>query len=351
MPTLPPSAPRAGQAPPTPLAPVEGETAPLDAVTFRWSAPPGASAFTLRVASADAPDAPLVELPGLPTTETTLADALPPGPTLWWVKQEGGAWSAPARFVAGTPADIEAAQPEEAAEAERQRVAERESRRAPGPAPLGEPPPDPVWPHASGPALDGAPTLDWSAVPGFVDPVRAEEALAEAEPPRPLSPLGGEIVDAVTTQLRWVGVRGAVSYEVELSPHASFECDVLALDAGAATELALPGLLPASGHQLLWRVRARTPKGPTRWSKYGRFYPAAEGHVEGFRTGLDAALLAQRKQREHARLARERELDLTPLHERPDAVTSTAVVGTIIGMVVSGLVIGLLALVFMMTRL
>ena len=98
------------------------------------------------------------------------------------------------------------------------------------------------------------------------------------------------------------------------------------------------------------RFRARTPEGPTPWSPYGRFYPAAEGHVEGFRHGLDAALLAQRKQREHARLARERELALVPLHERPDAVTSTAVLGTIIGMLVSGLIIGLIALVYTMTR-
>ena len=351
MPTPPPAAPRAAQAPPTPLAPVKGETVPLDAVTFRWSARPGATAFTLRVASADAPDTVLVELADLPTTETTLADALPAGSMLWWVKQGEGAWSAPARFEAGTPADVEVAQRGEAAEAERQRVAARESRRTRGLAPLPEAPPEPVWPYASGPALDGAPPLDWSRVPGFGAPDRSEEARVDIEPPRPLAPLGGEVVDAVTAQLRWAPVSAATGYDVELSPHTAFDRDVLALDAGTATELALPGLLPASGHRLLWRVRARTADGRTPWSKYGRFYPAAEGHVEGFRQGMDAALLAQRKQREHARLARERELDLLPLHERPDAVTSTAVVGTIIWMVVSSLVIGLLAFVFLMTRL
>ena len=351
MPDLAPAPARAALAAPTPTAPADGAVAPLDAVTFRWSAPPGADAFDLRVAAADAPDAPIVELAALPATETTLADALPASPMLWWVKPEGGAWSAPARFVAGTPADVEAAQQEAAAEADRQRAADRATRRAPGLAPLPEAPPDPVWPHASGPVLGEAPPLDWSEVPGFGDPIRSEEAPVNAEPPQPLAPLGGEIVDAVTTGLRWASVPGADSYQVELSPHASFDRDVLALDAGAATELALPGLLPASGHQLLWRVRARTADGPTRWSKYGRFYPAAEGHVEGFRQGMDAALLAQRRQREHARLARERELDLIPLHERPDAVTSTAVVGTIIGMVLSGLVVGLLAFIYMMTRL
>ena len=350
MPKLPPAgaAPRAAQAPPKPLTPVDGETVPLDAVTFRWSAPPGPAPFTLRVASADAPDAPLVELAGLPTTETTLADALPPGPALWWVRRGGGAWSQPARFVAGTAADVEAAQQAAAAEADRQRAEDRAARR--GPAPPTEAPPDPVWPHASGPALDGAPPLDWSAVPGFGTPARADVPAVEADPPRPLGPLGGEIVDAVTVALRWAAVPGARSYDVELSPHAAFDREVLALDAGGATEIALPGLVPAAGHRLLWRVRARTTGGATAWSPYGRFYPAADVHVEGFRQGLDAALLAHRKQREHARRERERERDLVPHWEREDAVTDRTTYAVLVGMMLSGIVVSLLVLLFSFFR-
>ena len=125
---------------------------------------------------------------------------------------------------------------------------------------------------------------------------------------------------------------------------------MLALDAGTATEVALPGLVPAGGRKLLWRVRAHVGEAATAWSKYGRFYPAGIAHVDRFRTGLDAALLAQRRQRDHARTVRQREFDLIPLHERSDAVTSSAVVGAIVAMFVSGLVIGVVAFVVAMTR-
>lgn len=341
------SAPRAAQAPPTPVTPVDGETAPLDAVTFRWSAPPGPAAFGLRVAAAAAPTDVLVELADLPTTEATLADALPPGPTIWWVRREGGPWSAPARFVAGTPADVEAAEQSAAAAHQARRTADRAARRLPASiAPLPEAPPDPVWPHAEGEALDGAPDVDWSAVPGFGAPDRADVPRAAAEPPRPLGPLGGEVVDAVTVSLRWTPVRGADGYDVELSPHPGFGRDVLTLHAGAATEIALPGLVPAVGRRLLWRVRARVGGAATAWSRYGRFYPAGDAAVERFRGGLDDALAAQRRQRDHARLAKERELDLLPLHERPDAVTTTATLAAVLGMLLSGLVIIALATLY-----
>lgn len=341
------SAPRAAQAPPTPKAPVDGAVVPLDAATFGWAAPPGASSFDLRVASADAPDAPLVELAALEATEVTLADALPPGPCVWWVRQEGGAWSRPARFVAGTPADVEVAQ-QDAAETSPQREAEPGARREP-PSFL-DAPPDPVWPHASGPALAGSPALDWSTVPGFGAPVRADVPAVDGDPPRPLGPLGGEVVDAVTVALRWEAVPGAVGYDVELSPHPAFDREVLGLDAGRAIEIALPGLVPAAGHQLLWRVRARTASGATRWSRYGRFYPAGEGAVDRFRRDHDAALVAQRKQREHARLAREREIDLVPLHQRSDAVTTSATVVAIVAIVLSSIVILTIAFLFAALR-
>jgi hypothetical protein len=343
-----PAARSAAAAAPTPTTPTDGAVVPLDAVTFRWAAPPGAAAFSLRVAAAEAPDAPLVELADLPTTETTLADALPAGDLIWWVRRGDGPWSRPARFRAGTPADVEAAQRDEAAEAERQRAAEREARRLPAPPP--EAPPDPVWPHARGEALEGAPALDWSTVPGFGPPARADERTVETDPPRPLGPLGGEVVDAVTVSLRWTAVPGARAYDVELSPAPAFDRDVLSLDAGGATEVTLPGLVPATGHRLLWRVRARTADGPTAWSKYGRFYPAADAAVEDFRTRLDEAHAAQRRQREHARAERERERDLVPHWEREDSVTDWATAAVTIGMLITGLVISLVVLLFSFFR-
>ena len=347
MPETPrPASRSASAAAPTPLAPVNGAVAPLDAVTFRWSAPPGPKAFDLRIATASDPDVPLVLLEGLPTTETTLADALPPEPCLWWVRRSGGPWSAPARFVAGTAADLEVAAREAAArEAEERKAALVAKRQPRGLAPLPEAPPEPVWPHATGDALDGAPDVDWSTVPGFGAPERPERATVEADPPQPLGPLGGEVIDAVTVALRWAGVPGATGYEVELSPHPAFDCDVLSLDAGRTTEVALPGLVPSTGHKLLWRVRARVGDGATRWSKYGRFYPAADAPVEAFRTGMDAAVLAERKRREHARLVREHEISLVPLHEREDAVTDGATLAVLVGMMLSGIVIALIVLV------
>ena len=211
-------------------------------------------------------------------------------------------------------------------------------------------PPDPVWPHATGDALDGAPDLDWATVPGFGTPDRADVPLADAVAPRPLGPLGGEIVDAASVALQWAGVAGARAYDVELSPYPAFDREVLSLDAGGSTEMALPGLVPAVGRKLLWRVRARVGDRATAWSKYGRFYPAGDAHVDRFRSDLDAARAAQRRQRDHARAVRQRERDLVPLHERPDEFTSSAVVGAIVAMFVSGLVIGLVAFVFAMTR-
>ncbi|MEM7789304.1 MAG: fibronectin type III domain-containing protein [Bacteroidota bacterium] len=330
---------------PTPAEPVRGAVAPLDAVTFRWTAPPGASSFDLRVAAASAPTDPLLELAGLPTTETTLAADLPAGELIWWVRRSGGAWSAPATFRAGTPADIEAALRTEAEAADQKRAAEREARRIPTVEPLPEAPPAPVWPYATGEAIDGAAPVDWATLLGFGAPTREGAPPAEEDAPRVTGPLGGEVVDAVSVSLRWTPVPRATGYEVELSPHATFDRDVLTLDAGQTTEIALPGLVPAAGQKLLWRVRARLGARATPWSKYGRFYPAGDGAADQFRASLDEAVAAQRRQRDHARLVKEREMDLVPEWQREDAFTTPAMLGTVLGVVATLVVIGIVAVI------
>ena len=329
----------AANAAPTPQSPVKGAVVPLDAATFRWTAPPGADQFDLRVASAADAGTPLLELDALPSTEATLADALPTGDLLWWVRRSGGAWSAPATFRAGTPADVEAARAVETEQA----TARPARKTAHAGTALPEAPPDPVWPYAEGDALDGAAPLDWATVPGFTAPVRDDRPAASAAAPRPLAPLGGAVVDAVGVALEWTAVAGATGYDVELSPHATFDRDVLTLDAGRSTEIGLAGLVPPSGHRLLWRVRARTGDAATPWSAYGRFYPASDTATDAFQADLSAARAAERRQQEHARLVRARELDLVPNHERPDAVTSAATLGAIIWMTLTGAVVSLIA--------
>lgn len=327
---------------PTPTAPTQGAVAPLDAVTFRWSAPPGAAAFGLRIAMAADAGTPVFEIDGLAATEFTLADALPPGDALWWVRRDDGAWSAPARFRAGTPADVEAFRQTEEAEAETRRAAARTARTDA----LAGPPPEPAWPAETGEALQGAPPVDWDAVPGFAAPSRADLAPAEAPAPVPLAPLGGEVVDAITTTLQWTGTPGATGYDVELSPDSAFGHTVLALDAGHATEIGLPGLVPAVGRRLLWRVRARLDGATaTAWSGYGRFYPAGIDAADAYGVALAQAHAASHRRDAYDRAAQRRDLDLVAPHERPDAVSTDAAVWAVLGFVItSGTVIALVSL-------
>lgn len=343
---MPDSPSRAALAVPVPSAPAAGDVVSQDAVTFRWVAPAGATTFDLRIASAADPDAVLVELEGLPTTETTLASALPTGDLLWWVRQTGGAWSAATAFRSGTLADVEVERQREAKTAVEVRREEREV----GIAPVPEAPPAPVWPYPKGEALEGAPPPEWSSVPGFDDPVRAERPLASTDAPQLLSPLGGEVVDAVGVSLQWTPVPGATGYEVELSPHVDFSREVLTLDAGQATEIGLPGLVPALGWKLLWRVRAYVGDRVTPWSLYGRFYPAGGDTSDRFRVALDEARAAKRRQLDHAQRVREREMDLMPIHERETSVTTTADLIGVLGVTAALLVFLLTAFAYTMWR-
>ncbi len=336
---------------PTPTSPVNGAVAPLDAVTFSWSAPPGASRFGLRIAMASDAGTPVFDVDGLEATEFTLADALPPGDALWWVRQAEGAWSAPARFRAGTAADVEAFRQAEETAVETRRADVRAARADV----LSGPPSEPVWPHETGEALDGAPPADWASVPGFTAPVRADVALAAAPAPTPLSPLGGEIVDAITTTLQWTATPDATGYDVELSPDLAFGHAVLALDAGQATEIGLSGLVPAVGHRLLWRVRARldSPDGPraTPWSGYGRFYPAGIDAADAYGVALAQARAASHRHSAYERATQRRDMDLLSPHERPDAISTDAAVWTILGFVItSGTVIAIASLYILLMQ-
>ncbi|MEO0559489.1 MAG: hypothetical protein AAF170_15035 [Bacteroidota bacterium] len=339
--------PRPALATPVPKAPAAGAVIAQDAATFEWVAPPGASTFDLRIASASAPEETILELTDLPTTETTLAFDLPAGDLLWWARQSGGAWSAATAFHAGTLAEVEVAQKVEAEVAVEQRAAERSTGIIPV---TTSPPPAPVWPHEQGEALDGAPTPAWSQVPGFTTPARADLELAPLGAPRLTSPLGGEVVDAVSVSLEWSEVPGATSYEVELSPNVDFSRDVMTIDAGLATEIGLSGLVPALGWKLLWRVRARVGSRATPWSLYGRFYPAGGDRADRFRTALDDARSARRRQLDYARMVREREMDLIPNHEREDAITATGTYLGVLGVAATMLAILGIAFVYTMWR-
>jgi len=339
--------PRAALATPVPKAPTKGAVIPRNAATFEWAAPPGASTFDLRIASAASPEEIIIELADLPTTETTLAFGLPAGDLLWWVRQSGGAWSAATAFQTGTLAEVEGALQTEAKTV----VEQRKAKRSGGVVPVSaSPPPDPVWPHIQGEALQGAPDPAWSQVPGFTTPARADVELALVEAPRPLAPLGGEVVDAVSISLEWSEVPGATGYDVELSPHTDFSREVMSIDAGMATEIGLPGLVPALGWKLLWRVRARMGNRVTSWSQYGRFYPAGGENADRFRAALDEARAARRRQLDYARMMREREMDLIPNHEREDAITDTGTYLGVLGVAASMLVIFGVAFVYTMWR-
>lgn len=323
----------------------------LDAAVFQWDAPSGdappgdASVYTLQVAT-DASFASLaVDVVDLQTTELTLSQALPAGRLWWRVRADGGEWSLPAAFTSGTPADVEVARRAEAGVVRQERLAAREARRQNRLA-VPEAPAGPVWPHASGTALDPtAPPVDWAAVAGFGPPGRTAEATVADAPPVVLSPLAGEVVEASTATFRWGGVPAATDYDVEVSPDMAFGEHVLAFSAGTATEVALQGMLPPLGARLHWRVRAQTGRGVTAWSRYGRFYPAGTEAAERFQHSLASATDARRRLTEYDRLAAVRGLDLLPDYERTDEVSSAVEAGAVmvIGGVCVAVALGLIA--------
>ena len=124
----------------------------------------------------------------------------------------------------------------------------------------------------------------------------APSRAAEPAPPAPNAPLGGAVVDGAAATFSWRGVHGASRYRLQLSPDRRFARDVLDLDAGPSTQLALLDALPL-GQPLFWRVRAETPQGPTRWSPYGRFVPGSGDAADAFRAQEEAAEAAAHRER------------------------------------------------------
>lgn len=191
--------------------------------------------------------------------------------------------------------------------------------------PTPEMPPVPAWPVREGATLSGAAAPDWSRVDGFAAPVRADEPAADGlAAPRVVSPLGGEVVDGALAHFRWRAVDGAASYDVEISPDASFGAHVLAVPGVETVELVMPGVLPLAGAQLHWRVRARSSAGVSPWSLYGRFYSADEAAVSLYRREADAARAAQTKLDAHQREVALADADQVPIYEQDTRVDDRA---------------------------
>ncbi|MEL6612877.1 MAG: hypothetical protein AAFN13_05620 [Bacteroidota bacterium] len=146
--------------------------------------------------------------------------------------------------------------------------------------------------------------------------------------PRPISPLGGALVDAGAASFQWHGVPNATGYVVQISDDESFAGDVLELDAGTATELTLFSTLPVRASDLFWRVEATTPGGMTVQSGYGRFVAAGDDAVDAYLAEQEAKKAALAKDIAKARAAYAFEKDLIPPYERPESVTHTALLLT-----------------------
>lgn len=149
-------------------------------------------------------------------------------------------------------------------------------------------------------------------------PRPAASRTSSPAPPRPLSPLGGDIVDRSSVTFLWASVPGASGYVLEVSPDRQFARGTATFDAGPSTELTLIDALPHTTAPLFWRVRAKVAGGATRWSPYGRFHLGTDDAVDAYRAKREVERLEARR----ARLRREAEeqaaRDLVPDHERED---------------------------------
>lgn len=163
----------------------------------------------------------------------------------------------------------------------------------------------------------------------------------DAAPPRPLAPLGGAVVDAAAPAFRWEPTPGAHRYRLQIAADRQFTQDVVEVDAGPSTQLALHDLVPVQAQPLFWRVRAETAAGLTRWSPYGRFVPGPDAAVEVFRERAAREAAEARRAAARRRAAEQEERDLLPWHERPDLVYTDGQVRALgLAFIIAGLLTG-----------
>ena len=128
---------------------------------------------------------------------------------------------------------------------------------------------------------------------------------SEFPPPHPSSPLGGAVVDGTSVTFVWNSVPQATGYRLQVAPDRQFVRDVLEIETGLGTSVALQDTLPPSDAPRFWRVQAETPDGSTRWSPYGRYYSGSDTAVDAFRVEQEAEELDVRKQAAREQVKRE----------------------------------------------
>ena len=129
--------------------------------------------------------------------------------------------------------------------------------------------------------------------------------LSVLPPPHPSSPVNGAVVDGGAVTFDWSDVADATGYRLQVAPDRQFARDVLEMETGVGTSVALQDTLPPSDAPRFWRVQAETPDGPTRWSPYGRFYSGSDAAVDAFRVEQEAEELDVRKQAAREQAKRE----------------------------------------------
>lgn len=146
-------------------------------------------------------------------------------------------------------------------------------------------------------------------------------AVSNTPPPRPVSPLGGAVEDAQVATFSWLSVEGALGYTVEVARDRLFQQTIVTVPVGAANEVTLTNLLPIA-QTLYWRVRARTNKGETRWSPYGRFTAGSDSSFAAYRRAEESKRQARAKEQDRVRSSRVSEDSMLPTYQRQDSVPS-----------------------------
>ena len=168
---------------------------------------------------------------------------------------------------------------------------------------------------------------------------------SELSPPHPTSPLNGAVVDGAAVTFAWNGVPDATGYRLQVAPDRQFVRDVLEIETGVSTSVALHDTLPPSETSRFWRVQAETPDGPTRWSPYGRFYSGSDAAVDAFRAECEAEELEERKRATREQVEKEARLDLIPWVERDDTIPSRVEAGSLGTAMILSFVLTLLVII------